>query len=259
MKHKLLTVVVCTFMLLGCRDFSIDEEPVNDFVQMVFVSGGTFDMGSTYDEANDDEKTIHSVTLDDFYIGKNEITQAQWEEIMGENPSFFEGCSQCPVERVSWEDVQEFIKIVNQNTGLNYRLPTEAEWEYAARNRGNDDKYAGTSTDSQLFRYANYCDDTCLANEDENETQPVGSKSSNGLGINDMSGNVWEWCSDWYSSSYYSISPTANPKGPSSGSDKVIRGGSWYSITTGTRTSLRNFESINGKYTDVGFRLVRDK
>ncbi|UZR92602.1 formylglycine-generating enzyme family protein [Chondrinema litorale] len=260
MKHKLLTAILFIVMVFACsRDFSDDEPAVNDYVEMVFVSGGTFDMGSEYDEAKDDEKDIHSITISDFYIGKKEITQSEWQAIMGENPSFFEACAQCPVEKVSWEDVQEFIKLLNNQTGLKYRLPTEAEWEYAARNKGKTEKYAGTSTDSQLYRYANYCDDVCLANDDDNETQPVGSKTANGLGLFDMSGNVWEWCQDWYSSSYYSISPANDPTGPTSGTYKVIRGGSWYSIPNNTRTSYRNYESIDGKFADVGFRLVRDK
>ncbi|RLD58109.1 MAG: sulfatase-modifying factor protein, partial [Bacteroidetes bacterium] len=161
---------------------------------MVFVKGGTFQMGSN--NGGTDEKPVHRVSLDDFYIGKYEVTQKQWRKIMGNNPSHFFGCDNCPVETVSWNDVQKFITKLNQKTGQHYRLPTEAEWEYAARGGSFESptKYAGN----------NYVDKVAWYYNNSNEkTHPVGEKKPNKIGIYDISGNVWEWCSDWYSNNYY--------------------------------------------------------
>lgn len=195
---------------------------------MVKVEGGTFRMGST---KYDDEKPIHTVRLSDFCIGKYEVTQEEWEAVMGNNPSHFKGENK-PVECVSWKDCQEFIKKLNDLTGLQFRLPTEAEWEYAARggNRSKGYKYSGSNN---IGNVAWYWDNS------NKETHAVGTKQPNELGIYDMSGNVWEWCSDWYSSSYYSSSPADNPTGPSTGSYRVIRGGGWYYYAEYCRVSSR--------------------
>jgi formylglycine-generating enzyme required for sulfatase activity len=214
---------------------------------MVFVKGGTFQMGSN-ESAN--EKPIHSVTISDFYIGKYEVTQKEWREIMGTNPSRFKDCDNCPVEEVSWNDVQEYIKKLNAKTGKNHRLPTEAEWEYAARggNQSKGYKYSGSNTISSVAWY--------YYSTADSKTHPVGQKSSNELGIYDMSGNVSEWCSDWYSFSHYASSTSRNPSGPSSGSARVVRGGSWFNSASYCRVANRHPRSPGHRYDLIGFRLV---
>lgn len=187
-------------------------------IQMVFVQGGSFDMGSN--NGLNDEKPVHRVTLSSFYIGKYEVTQAQWEMIMGSNPSNFQGCDECPVEQISWYDVQDFIKKLNQKTGKTYRLPTEAEWEYSAK--------GGSKSNGYTYSGSNVITNVAWYKENSNaQTHEAGQKQANELGIYDMTGNVWEWCSDWYDSNYYANSPTENPTGPTTGSGRVIRGGCW--------------------------------
>ncbi|MBI5205372.1 MAG: SUMF1/EgtB/PvdO family nonheme iron enzyme [Nitrospirae bacterium] len=187
-------------------------------IEMVYVKGGCYQMGESYN--------AHEVCLDDFYIGKYEVTQGQWKAIMGNNPSYFKDCGDnCPVEQVSWSDAQDFIRKFNNKSGKNYRLPTEAEWEYSARSGGKNEKYSGTSNESELADYAWYYKNS------GNKTHPVGQKKPNGLGLYDMSGNVWEWVNDWYDSDYFKNSPKNNPTGPSSGKDRVLRGGSWFGDT----------------------------
>ena len=161
-------------------------------IEMVFVKGGTFMMGATPEQgsdAGDGEKPVHSVTVSDFYIGKYEVTQAQWKAVMGKNPSHYKGENR-PVERVSWYDIQKFIEKLNAKTGKRYRLPTEAEWEYAARggNQSKGYKYSGSNDIGSVAWYTNNSGD---------RTHPVGQKQPNELGLYDMTGNVWEWCSDW--------------------------------------------------------------
>ena len=219
--------------------------------EMVYVKGGTFTMGATAEQgsdAYDDEKPTHSVTLSDFYIGKYEVTQAQWKAVMGSNPSYFKG-DNLPVENVSWNDIQEFIKKLNAQTGKRFRLPTEAEWEYAARggNQSKGYKYSGSNSISEVAWYDGNSGD---------KTHPVGQKTPNELGIYDMSGNVWEWCQDWYSSSAYSSSSQTNPTGPSSGSSRVLRGGSWYYYARYCRVSNRSFSGPAGRNGSSGFRLA---
>ena len=201
-------------------------------------------MGSN--DGADNEKPVHSVTLDDFYIGKYEVTQAQWRAVMGSNPSHFKG-DNLPVEMVSWDDVQEFIKKLNSTTGKTYRLPTEAEWEYAARggDKSKGYKYSGSDKIEDVAWY--------IGNSGR-KTHPVGTKKPNELDIYDMSGNVWEWCQDWFGS--YSISPQKNPQGPSSGYYCVLRGGSWNNFSSFSRSASR-LDSYTGFRKDFfGFRLV---
>jgi formylglycine-generating enzyme required for sulfatase activity len=196
--------------------------------RMVYVQGGTFRMGSNDSEAEDDEQPVHSVTLSDYYIGETEVTQQLWRAVMGSNPSYFTGDSQRPVEQVSWEDCQTFIRKLNALTGKKFRLPTEAEWEYAARggNKSRGYKYCGSNILSEVAWDAVNSYDKGSSHPDYG-THPVKQKRSNELGLYDMSGNVWEWCQDWYDSDYYSQSPSYNPTGPGSGAARVNRGGSW--------------------------------
>lgn len=210
---------------------------------MVYVSGGTFIMGG--DESSDQTPT-HSVTLSSYYICKYEVTQALWRAVMGSNPSKFKG-DNLPVEQVSWNDCQTFINRLNNYTGRNFRLPTEAEWEFAARggNYSRHYKYSGSNYISDVARY---CDNS------GNRTHPVGTKQANELGLYDMSGNVYEWCSDWDGS--YSSYSQSDPTGPNSGSCRVERGGSWYGYAWSCRSSNRFSFPPGIRNFDLGLRLV---
>lgn len=217
--------------------------------QMVFVKGGVFRMGDSFGDGNKEEKPVHQVLLNDFFISKYEVTQAQWEAIMGDNPSHFAGCNDCPVERVSWVEVQEFLAKVNELTGKSYRLPTEAEWEYAARG----------GQESRGFRYAgknNINFVSWYSGNSQNKTHPVGQMEPNELGIYDMSGNVWEWTYDWFD--YYTDSPTpaVNPIGPEQGDFRIVRGGSWYGYIGGSRVACRGSDDPANKRSYIGFRVV---
>lgn len=219
--------------------------------KMVLVRGGIFNMGDTFGDGHNDEKPVHEVNLDDFYIGATEVTQAQWVKIMGSNHSHFNNCVNCPAGNVSWNDVQEFLKRLNSITGMEYRLPTEAEWEYAARSGGKNEKWASTNSKAELSGCAWYNVNS------GRKAHPVGTKNPNRLGIYDMSGNVWEWCSDFYGKNYYVKSAQKNPKGPSSGVFHVLRGGSWKFASVNLRTSDRSLNPPNSKYNDTGFRIAR--
>ena len=216
---------------------------------MVRVEGGTFTMGATSEQGSDDmdsEKPTHQVTLSSFSIGKYEVTQEEWEAVMGNNPSFYKGFKQ-PVERVSWNDCQAFIRKLNELTGRNFRLPTEAEWEFAARGgtKGIGYKYAGSDNLGSVAWYAGNRGST---------PHNVGQKFPNELGLYDMSGNVSEWCADWYGD--YSSYAQTNPQGPSSGSDRVQRGGSWIESAVSCRVSYRYGYSPSTQMHDIGFRLA---
>jgi len=214
---------------------------------LVKVTGGSFTMGDTYGEGNSNELPTHLVTVGDFYIGAYEVTQGEWRAVMGSNPSYFSACgADCPVEQVSWNDIQIFITTLNQLSGKSYRLPTEAEWEYAARSGGQSQKFSGGSDINTTAWYSVNA---------ANATHPVGLKLGNGLGSFDMSGNVWEWVSDWYGP--YSSSAQTNPTGPLSGLNRVIRGGGWSSADAlSVRTTSRLFGSTVLKTNYIGFRLA---
>ena len=211
-------------------------------------------MGDTFGDGGSDEKPIHEVCVDDFYLGEHEVTQGEWKEVMGNNPSEFKNCGDdCPVETVSWNDVQHYIRKLNNKTGLNYRLPTEAEWEYAARSGGREERYAGTSKKSELGDYAWYWGNS------GKKTHPVKTKQPNFLGLYDMSGNVWEWVYDWYGKDYYRNSPKDNPKGPGSGEFRALRGGSWYRTPPlGLRATNRGRDTPDTRYFGSGFRIAQD-
>jgi len=231
----------------GTRNINLALKGLHkDIPGMIFVKGGCFMMGSNDGES--DEKPVHQVCVDDFYIGKYEVTQKQWKEIMGNNPSRFK-CDNCPVEQVNWNDVQDFIKKLNTKTGNNYRLPTEAEWEYAARG-GNQSKgytYSGSNTIGSVAWYTG---------NSGSKTHTVGTKKANELEIYDMSGNVWEWCSDLYGGDYYGKSLKNNPAGPTTGSDRVYRGGSWNYNATSCRVAYRSSYYPIIRYYTLGFRLA---
>lgn len=235
---------------LSFSEQSLDKNVNDASIEMVAIKGGTFQMGSN---GNDDEKPIHTVMISDFYIGKTEVTQAQWIAIMGSNPSYFKG-DNLPVEQVSWDDVQVFIDKLNAKTGKTYRLPTEAEWEYAAGGgENNRTVFAGTNDESNLGNYAWW------GKNNNGTTHAVGTKKPNQLGIYDMSGNVWEWCSDWYSADYYLNSPENNPKGPASGSSRVMRGGSWLSMYEFSfRASSRSSNVPGLRYYNASLRVAKD-
>ena len=215
---------------------------------MVYVQGGTFTMGATDEQgsdAEDWEKPAHSVTLSSYYIGKTEVTQELWQAVMGSNPSRFKG-NRKPVEQVSWNDCQIFISKLNSLTGKKFRLPTEAEWEFAAQGaiKSKDYKYSGSNTlDDVAWYYGN----------SGKTTHEVGTKSPNELGLYDMSGNVCEWCNDWYGN--YISSPSNNPTGPGSGACRVIRGGSWNDIARYCRSSDRDGITPDNRGNFLGLRL----
>ncbi|MFZ4544841.1 MAG: formylglycine-generating enzyme family protein [Saprospiraceae bacterium] len=223
-----------------------DLSSLDDFIEMVKVEGGSFQMGSNFGRR--DEKPVHKVTLSTFYIGKYEINQKQWKAIMGSNPSGFKDCDNCPVESVSWNDVQEFLQKLCDKTGISYRLPTEAEWEYAAR--------GGVNSKGYTYSGSNSLDDVGWYSVNSGFKIHANNLKSNELGIFDMSGNVWEWCSDWYSGSYYDHSPEYNPEGPDSGTYRVYRGGSLSLNATQCLVGYRGSNSPDHRYTDLGFRVA---
>jgi formylglycine-generating enzyme required for sulfatase activity len=220
---------------------------------MVFVKGGCFDMGDIFNTGDSDEKPVHTVCVDNFYLGRTEVTQKQWVDITGHNPSKFQ-CEDCPVERVSWNDITDFIKKLNERTGMNYRLPTEAEWEYAARSGGLKEQWVGANNVEKIGEYAWY------GLNAEGSTHAVAGKLPNAIGLYDMMGNVWEWCSDWYDKHYYKIHPSKDPHGHSEDTNHVLRGGGWRSKDNGLRTTDRNsFDPTSRKFSDIGFRLARSQ
>ncbi len=218
--------------------------------KMISVEGGTFTMGATAEQgsdADDNEKPTHQVTLSSYAIGETEVTQELWEAVMGSNPSNFSG-NQLPVDCVSWNDCQTFITKLNQLTGANFRLPTEAEWEFAARggNKRSGYKYAGSNTIGNVAWYSG---------NSSSKTHAVAQKLPNELGLYDMSGNVYEWCQDWYGS--YSSAAQTNPTGPASGSDRVARSGCWYRSARDCRVSVRTGGAPTNSYDLVGLRLAQ--
>lgn len=277
------------------------QDPVTG-MEFVFVKGGCFDMGDTFGVGHEDEKPVHEVCLDGFYIGKYEVTNAEFERFISETgyvttaeksgtgwgasgsgkedivrkkginwkhplwPSdTMKNKMSHPVVQISWDDTQEYIKWLNKKTGKEYHLPTEAEWEYAARSGGKNERFAGFSDESKLYKYANFCDTNCRYEEEETKgqndgykyTSPVGSYRPNGLGIYDMSGNVSDWCQDWYGINYYRNRSKNNPKGPLSGSYRVVRGGGWGDGLWGLRASVRQGCYPGLRCPTLGFRLAR--
>lgn len=214
--------------------------------KMIGVEGGTFQMGST--TGYGDEEPVHSVTLSSYSIGETEVTQALWKAVMGTNPSNWQG-DNLPVEKVSWNDCQAFITKLNQLTGKTFRLPTEAEWEFAAK--------GGTKSKGYTYSGSNTIGDVAWYRDNSSsKTHPVATKQANELGIYDMSGNVFEWCQDWYLYTFYSSGAQSNPTGPTSGSSRVDRGGSWYGVARGCRSAYRSCYSPDYRSDILGLRLV---
>ena len=241
------------------QDFTETAWDIN--MKMIWVEGGDFLMGCTSEQSNcdSDEQNVRRVIVDGFYIGMLEVTQSQWEKVVGtsisqqrnkkgSDYSLYGVGPDYPMYYVSWDEAMEFCRLLSNKTGRTYTLPTEAQWEYAARggNKNEGAKYAGSN---MIDAVAWYTDNS------GGSTHIVGSKRANALGIYDMSGNVWEWCKDWYASSYVSYD-TNNPVGPSSGSDRVNRGGGWNNGASYCRVASRNYYSPGFRYGGFGFRVV---
>ena len=232
---------------------------------MIKVDGGTFTMGATSEmtEPFEWEKPTHQVTLSSYYIGETEVTQVLWKAIMGKKPSYYKG-DNLPVERVSWNDCQKFIEKLNSLTGKRFRLPTETEWEFAARggNKSNGTQYSGSSNIDEVAWYWQNSGDKYIEGDwnvkkivkNKCKTHPVKSKKANELGIYDMSGNVMEWCQDRYGS--YESNVQVNPIGPTSGTNRICRGGSWIEIAGGCRSSNRFSLQPDKRRINIGLRLV---
>jgi formylglycine-generating enzyme required for sulfatase activity len=243
---------IATYTYEEGQDETEDNAEVKEYMvgnvsfKMIRVQAGTFRMGSTSGQTG--EQPVHSVTLSsDYYIGETEVTQELWTAVMGTNPSRFTSDSRLPVEKVSWTDCQTFITKLNSLTGAKFRLPTEAEWEFAARG-GNISKgytYSGSNTEEDVA--------WCGSNSGD-KTHVVKTKLPNELGIYDMSGNVFEWCNDWYDS--YSSAAVTDPQGPSSESNRVVRGGDFCCMVLFCRCTSRHKLTPSTSFDSVGLRLV---
>ncbi len=223
------------------------QEP-NTGMEFVRVPGGCFQMGDVFGGGENDEKPVHEVCVSDYFIGKYEVTREQWQKVMNTIlPNNSSSCDVCPVEEVSWNEAQEFIGRLNSLAGVMFRLPTESEWEYAARSGGKREKFSGGDNGDAVAWFNG---------NSLSKTHSVGQKQANGLDIYDMSGNVWEWVNDWYEKEYYGKSSLNNPEGPSSGTYRVLRGGSWSSAKKFVRTSYRFRISPDDRSINLGFRLA---
>ena len=213
----------------------------------LWIPGGLFRMGAL--SGGSDERPVHEVELDGFWLGKYPVTQKEWSKVMRRTPSQYKKGDNYPVGNISWNDVQEYIGALNMRSNEHYRLPTEAEWECACRSGGKRERYSGGDNVDRVAWYS--------ANS-HGSTHPVGQKDPNGLGLYDMSGNVWEWVSDWYSETYYAHSPRKNPQGPATGPYKVKRGGCCHSYPTYARSASRFGPGPGYRYNFLGFRLARN-
>jgi len=239
---------------------------------MVLVEGGTFQMGSN--DKRSDVQPVHTVTVNSFYIGKYEVTVKEYLDFVFETRSnqpvwydersdiktsvstnyaqFGSGSAETyPILGISWNNAVAYCEWLSKKTSKHFRLPTEAEWEYAARGGrfSNSYEFSGSNDPDEVAWYWNNA---------ENTAHPVGEKKPNELGIFDMSGNVWEWCNDWYNAKYYSLSPQNNPQGDSTGTSKVIRGGSWFSVGDAINTTSRDSYNPSNRFINYGFRVVCD-
>ncbi len=252
------TLLLLVFLFIAVHGYSQDEMNI----QMVFVKGGNFFMGSDdhhfLDDEYNNERPLHRVNVSSYYIGKFEVTLGQWRNVMGIKPPAYTGvdygnkdCDNCPVVKVSWEDAQEFIKRLNTKTGKHYRLPTETEWEYAAKGGkyAKDYKYSGSDKITDVGWYG----------KPNGSTHPVGKKSPNNLSIYDMTGNAMEWCQDWYGEDYYKKTiDEINPKGPEKGEKRILRGGSYFDDDVVCRNVYRSRLLPTTRQWNIGFRLAMD-
>ncbi|MCI5207679.1 MAG: hypothetical protein D3910_02535 [Candidatus Electrothrix sp. ATG2] len=238
-------------------------EPLTQ-IEFVYLPKGCFQMGSAKKERGryNNEGPVHDVCVDAFWVGKYEVTLAQWGKVMGKRPHRSQGGARHPATLVTWEEVQGFIRQLNEKTGRMFRLPTEAEWEYAARAGTTTVRYWGDDISCDKAMYENAAKGSCVIDGQEQEGKavggpaPVGSFPPNGFDLYDMLGNVWEWCADWYGADYYFSNPKDNPAGPDSGSDRVIRGGSWRDKSRMVRVAGRSWFPPNKRNNFIGFRLV---
>jgi formylglycine-generating enzyme required for sulfatase activity len=220
-------------------------------IKFAVISPGVFMMGSPEGIGEDDEHPLHKVRITRaFHMGITPVTQAQWKAVMGSNPSSFKG-DDLPVECISWNDAKRFVQSLSRKEDIFYRLPTEAEWEYACKGKSLTRYYFG-SDEAELPMHAWFLDNS------EMQTHPVGLKTPNSLGLYDMHGNVWEWCEDWYDEKYYKSSPTNKPRGPAMGKHRVVRGGSWSLSAPMLRSGYRIGNKPNSVSRLIGFRCVKD-
>jgi len=251
---KILKITTLSFLVFFCIG-NIQANPgdttsINaDEIEMIKIEGGVFEMGSIDSAGSEDEWPRHKVKISDYYISKYEITQKQYQDIMGVNPSNFVDCPTCPVENVSKLEAETFAVKLSMKHKKNYRLPTEAEWEYAARggNKSKNFTYSGSNNLDTVGWY--------LTNS-KKKTHPVGQKLPNELGLYDMTGNVWEWCFDLYFDKYYKQSPKEDPMGPTDGTDYVVKGGAYDSRVSFMRLSQRREFNEEYRNKSLGFRVV---
>ena len=257
------------FIFTLTNGFSQTREVKTEFIKgisMVKIPAGTFEMGAQSEWGEWTEKPVHTVTLDGFYMSKTHVTQAQYEAMMGKNPSHFTGDDNLPVDSVDWFDAAKFCNRLNDYAGFercydeetwdcdfsknSFRLPTEAEWEYACR-AGTTTMFNLGDTWRDLDRAGWYCGNS------GGKTHPVGRKEPNAFGLYDMHGNMWEWCNDYWMENYYDYSPAHNPRGPDYSFARVVRGGRFYGSVRHNRAAIRGGNSPDNGYSASGFRLVR--
>jgi formylglycine-generating enzyme required for sulfatase activity len=226
-------------------DSHLSGAPAGNPGHMILVHGGCYQMGDILRSGYPDERPVHEVCLNDFYLDVHEVTQGEFRMVKGYSPSSFKG-ETLPVENVTWFDAQEYCEKAGG------RLPTEAEWEYAARNRGKNEEWSGTSDQTNLGDYAWY------ESNSQGKTAQIGMKKPNALGLYDMSGNMYEWVLDWYGDRYYERSFKKNPQGPDGGIYKVLRGGSWNVKLRHLRTTSRFRTKPDNSSSNYGFRCARD-
>lgn len=252
MPAALLTALAALLFTSGCTSLFGNRSPQSytdplTGMEFVLVTGDCFQMGASGDQGFANEGPVHHVCLDDFYLAKTEVTQQQWLSIMAENPSHFQDGGTLPVETVSWEDAMAFLRQMSASGSRSYRLPTEAEWEFACRSGGKQQMFCGGDNAKEIAWF----DRT-----GGGKTQPVATRQPNGLGLFDMSGNVWEFCSDIYAEDYYANSPLKNPTGPGEGSYIIKRGGSWSINPRYLRSTVRGRAAKGDRHYSTGFRVA---
>lgn len=220
-------------------------------IEMVLLPGGEAIMGA--EEGRGDELPRHTVHLDSFWIGRYEITQEQWEAVMGTNPSRFRNCPRCPVDSVTWQEGRDFLQKASSVTGLDLRYPTEAEWEFAAGGGAAHQRWPGTDSLAEVAEFS------WFSGSFAGRTKIAGTRLPNAYGLHDMGGNVAEWCADWYGSGYYSSSPKRNPAGPDRGEKRVVRGGSWLSGPLDTQVFRRSGRDPSTRSPTIGLRIAAGK